>query len=811
MREIRYAVRSLSRQPLFTTVAALTLAVGIGANTAIFSLLYRVLLAPLPYGEPDRLVFIWNSYPRTGLAQASVAVPDYLDRRAEAPALADATLFAQRSVTLAEGGQPEQVRALRVTPSFFSTLGRTPQLGRSFSEADAEPGADFFAILTYGLWNTRFAADPSVIGRDVRIDGVPHRVVGVLPADFDLPARDIALLVPFSFTARDRSDEARGNEYSAMIGRLAPGATVEQLNAQMDAIVQRVAARLPERRPFIETSGFTGYAVPIRDELVGDVRTPLMLLQIGVALVLLIACANVANLLLMRATGRHRELAIRTAIGAGRVHLVRQLLTEGLVLAGLGAAGGLAIGFVGVRALIALAGPRLPGTPEAALNLPVLGFTVLVAAATGLVFGLVPAWSSRDMDVEAALREEGGRTSASRGTGLARSALVVSEVALAVMLLVGAGLLLKSLARLQQVDPGFASDNVLTAQISLPAAGYPDPQARLAFWRRLSDALGSLPGATSAGLTSNVPFNGMVGSGSYRIVGYTPPPGEASPHARLEVVGGDYFRAMGIPLVRGRVFTDADIADAPMVAVVDEYLVRRYFPDSDPIGRQIQRGGPDSPAVTIVGVVGTINTIDLGQPVEKERLYFPVAQLTPAAMGLVVKTAIAPQSLVADACRTPRHRSRATGRRRPHHGSVDCAVAADAAGAHRAARPLRRRRPGALGHRHLRRARLRRGAADAGVRHPAGAGRRSRLHPHAGADAGRPDGGRGHRRGPCGRLGGDPLSRESALRRRRARPVRVRHRRRRAAGRGRGGLLPAGAGEHARGSADRPPRRVSGV
>ncbi len=647
MRDLKYALRGLRRQPLFTLAAVLTIAVGIGANTAIFSLLYQVLLRPLPYAHEDRLVFVWNSYPRTGLPQAGVSIPDYLDRRTQAPAIEDAALFTQRSLSLAEGGSPEQVRALRVTPSFFSTLGRAPMIGRAFAEADATDGADRFAILTYGLWNARFAADQGIVGRDVRIDGQPYRVVGVLPADFELPARDIALLVPFAFTPDDTTDQSRGNEFSSMIARLAPGATREQLDAQMKAIVDRNLDRLPQRRAFVERSGFTGTSVPIRDQLVGDVRAPLLVLQTGVVLVLLIACANVANLLLMRATGRHREVAIRTAIGAGRAHLVKQMLTEGIVLSLLGAVVGLGLGLVGVRGLVALVEQQLPGAAVVSLNWPMLGFALAMAMVTGVVFGLVPAMATMKTNVNLVLRDDSARGSATRGTGVTRSALVVAEVALAVMLLVGAGLMAKSYAQIQNVSPGFAADRVLTAQLALPVTTYPDATARRGFWTRLVAEATRIPDVTAVGLTTNVPFNGMVSSGSYGIVGYTPGPTEAAPHGRQEIVGGEYFRALQIPLLKGRVFNDSDGPNSPPVVVIDQLLVDRYFQGKDPLGQQIRRGGPTSPPFTVVGVVGTINSIDLGEPVTKERLYYAMTQQPSRNMALVVKSALEPQTLVA--------------------------------------------------------------------------------------------------------------------------------------------------------------------
>ena len=422
MQDLRFALRSLRKQPIFTIVAVLTLTLGIGANTAIFSLLYQVLLRPLPYAAADRLVFVWNGYPLMGLPQASVSIPDYLDRRSQAQGIEDATIFTTRAVNLtAAEGQPEQLRGLLVTASFFTTLGRQPFIGRAFTDADAQTGADRFAILTNTLWTTHFGADRSIVGRDIRINGEPYQVAGVLPADVELPGVGISLLMPFSFTPAQMSDDSRGNEFSSMIARLRPGVTIEQVNGQMKAIIDRNAERLPASRPFWTSSGFRAFAVPLREQLAGDTRTPLFVLQAGVLVVLLIACANVASLLLMRATGRARELAIRTTLGAGQWRLIRQLLTEGLVLAALGAAGGLGLGFVGIRGLIALSTRQIPGMADASLNPAVLAFTTALALVTGLVFGLVPAIAITRGNTNALLKEDTARGSAGRGTGVTRA------------------------------------------------------------------------------------------------------------------------------------------------------------------------------------------------------------------------------------------------------------------------------------------------------------------------------------------------------------------------------------------------------
>jgi predicted permease len=647
MSDFRLAIRSLRKRPLFALVAILTMALGVGANAAIFSLVYQTLLRPLPVANADRLVFVWNSY-GTMLAQATVSIPDYLDRKTQAPSIEDATLFAMRTANLNEGGNPEQLQALAVTPSFFSTLGVYPILGQAFTDEQATPNADKFTILSHRLWRTHYAADQSIVGRDIRVNADAYRVVGVLPENFDLLGSDVAMVVPFAFTPAQMSDNERGNEFSRMIARLRPGTTIEAVNKEMQTITDRVIERLPARAGFMRQTKFTGYAVPIRDQLVGDVRTPLVIVQACVGFVLLIACANVANLLLMRATQRQRELAIRTTLGAGRWRIVRQLVTEGLVLSAAGGLAGLGVAIGGTRALVALAGDRLPGSPGSPLDPVVLGATFGLVLLTGLIFGLVPAVVATRGHAADDLKNDTTRGTASRRIGAVRASMVICEVAAALILLTGAGLLVKSLVRLQAVSPGFVADRVITAQIALPTLRYPDAPTRIAFWTRLLEQAAAIPGVTSAGLTTNVPFNGNVSSGSYTIVGLTQPAGEPQPHGRQEIVGGDYFRAMHIPLRKGRYFTTTDTAEAPPVCIVDEYLVSRYFPDRDPIGQQIRRGGPTSPAITIVGVVGTISTIDLAQPVTKERLYYPVSQQASRGMAIILNASGNATALVPD-------------------------------------------------------------------------------------------------------------------------------------------------------------------
>src|SRR5262245_15040777 len=532
MQDLRFAIRTLRKQPLFSAVAVLTLALGLGATAAIFSLVYQILLRPLPFPEAGRLVFVWNVYARGGPDFADVSIPDYLDRRAGAPAIEDAALLTTRDATLVIGDVPEQVVALAVTPSFFSTLRRGPALGRAFTDADAVPGAGTGVILTDTLWRSRFAADGAIVGRRIRVNGAPREVLGVLAPDFELPRRDVGMLMPFAFTPAQMSDQERGNEFSEMIARLRPGASIAQANAQMSAIVTRLYDRVPRRADFMRNTAFTGAAVDMREQLTGKAAASLYLLQGGVLLVLFIACANVANLLLMRASGRQRELAVRTTLGASGGRILRQLLVEGAVLSAAGTVAGLALAALGSSTLHVLLADQMPRSLGAPLDPAVLGFTIVVALLTTAVFGVVPAAPILRGRVAASLTEDGTRGSAGRRTGRLRLALAVAELALAVVLLAGAGLLLKSFVRVTHVDPGFAPDRVMTAQMTLPSTRYVDAAARRAFWTALVERASAIPGVSAAGVVSSLPFGGRPSAGSYMIVGRPIPPGGTPFHAQ---------------------------------------------------------------------------------------------------------------------------------------------------------------------------------------------------------------------------------------------------------------------------------------
>jgi len=649
MSDLRSAFRQLAKAPGFAVVALLTLALCIGANSAIFSVVNAILLKPYPFPDSGQLVYLTNTYPLIGLARAGVSIPDYLDRRAGVTSLAESAVFSGVSLNLADTGTPEQVNALMASPSLFPMLQVSPLMGRTFTDVDARPDATKTVVLSYSLWQAHFAGSAAVVGRDIRLNGEPFMVIGVMPADFYFPSLRAQLWIPFVFSDKQKSDDERGNEYSTMVGRLKPGATIAQAQRQTDEIQRRNAERLPAEKPFWVSSGFGGIVTGFLEQNVESVRAMLWLLQGGVMAALLIGCANVANLLLARASARERELAIRSALGAGRGRLFRQLITESLVLFVIGGALGLVVALWSISAMGAFGFAAMPRGFGVQLDAQVFLFTFACALVTGLAFGALPAWVATRGNTADALKDAGARATAGRRHLWLRSALVVSEIALSLMLLATAGLLLKSFERLHDVSPGFAPENVLTAQFTLPAAKYSTPEKQAAFCDGLVARLGALPGVISAGLTSTLPFSGQNSQGSYAIVGYMPPAGQPAPHGMIRHVSPDYFRALGIPLLRGRRFGRQDTAAAEKVVVIDRVLADRYWPGADPIGQRIDRNGdgknPDYR--TIIGVVAPVKNGNLEENVTKETLYFPLAQLPVRNLTLVVKTATAAASLVA--------------------------------------------------------------------------------------------------------------------------------------------------------------------
>jgi putative ABC transport system permease protein len=643
--DIRFALRQLAKAPGFTIVAVLTLALCIGANSAIFSVIHAILLKPYPWPGSEQLAYVYNTYPLMGLPNAGVSIPDYLDRRGAVAGFADSAMYTRASLNLTGGTEPAMITGLRATPSLFSTLESSAALGRVFNEDDAKPDAPATVVLSHALWKNRFGADPAVIGRAIRLNDRPVTVVGVMPEDFYFPSPMTEAWVPFAFTPAQRSDKERGTEFSQMIARLKPGASMAAVQRELDQIQARNAERMPGGRDFWKTSGFDGHVAGFLDQNVQNVRGMLWLIQAGVAAALLIGCANVAGLLLARAVGRERELAIRTALGASRLRVVRMLLTESLVLFLAGGLLGLAVAVWSIDALQAVGLSTLPRGFGVGLDPAVFAFTLACAAVSGLVFGAIPAWSASRDNPAASLKEAGARGSAGRRTQRLRGALVVAEIGLAVMLVATASLLVKSFIRLQRVDPGFVPSGMITAQVALPAAKYDKPERILAFHDGVIARLGATPGILSAGATDDLPFSGNNSSGSYTSPDIVLPAGAPEPHAMVRSADPGYLRALGLTLLQGRWFDDTDTAASRRVVVVDRVLVDRYWKGQDPLGKRIARG--DGNPWTVVGIVARVKVRTLEENSEKEAIYFPLAQAPSPMLMFVARTQGDPAALTA--------------------------------------------------------------------------------------------------------------------------------------------------------------------
>lgn len=663
--DLRYSARALLARPGFSAVAVLTLALGIGANTAMFSVLHGLLLAPLPYPGGERLVDVYNTYPTSSLQYAGTSIPDYLDRRAQAQSLEDLALYTGISLNLAEdGGTPERLVGLRATPSLFSTLQSRAALGQVFGQAHAAPGEDRVVVLSHALWRNRFNADPTIVGRELRLSGEPYRVLGVMPEGFGFPSRSTQLWVPFAFSEAQRSDNERGNEYSQSIGRLREGAGIERLNAELDAIVARNAERIGSLggldadqaqrasrfAEFLRGGHFTGRAQSLRDLQVGDSRPMVIILQAAVALVLLIAAANVANLLLTRLTARQKELSVRSALGASRVRIASQLLCESLLVALAGGAAGvlLALGLIELLPRIGLAAAVSRHPIE--LNLDVLGFAIGLSLLTGALAALVPMVSLFGTDLSRVINDSGRGGGGGRLAGASRNLLVVVQMAMATALLVGAGLLLRSFVSLQQQSPGFDGSDVLTALVDLPATRYPGQAERAAFYASVLREARAIPGVRHASLNSSLPFSNRNSQGSYYVDGMEVPDGTPSPHGMQRYIDEDFFHSLRIPLLKGRGFSAADHAEAEPVVIIDELLAKKYFPGADPIGQRLGRGR-SGPWATVVGVVPAIKHGALSEVAGKETLYWPYRQVAPSSAALLIAGPAAGQAETAAALR----------------------------------------------------------------------------------------------------------------------------------------------------------------
>ncbi len=645
MQDFKHALRGLLRTPGFAVVTILTLALCIGANSAIFSVVNAILLKPYPWPGSERLVYVHVNYPKLGSHGNGLSIPDYLDHRAGVPAFAESALITGHSANLSLDGRPERVYGLMVTPSVFPLLQTQPAQGRAFTEAEAEPGAGRTVVLTDTFWRNRLGADPAIVGKTLPLNGVPHTVTGVMPAGFYFPSLRAQFFVPFTIQPEHRTEAERDRQWSTMLARLRPDATIEQAQRELDAVHRATRERLPQWQQNYNATGYGSIALGFLEENVSDVKSMLWLLQAGVAAALLIGCANVANLLLARATARQREFAIRAALGAGRARLIRQLLVESLVLFLLGGALGVLVALWSLGAVNTLGVGNLPRGFGVALDARVFAFTLLSALATGLVFGALPAFSATKAGAAEALKAAGARATAGRRQLWLRSALAAGQVALSLMLLATAGLLVRSFLRLQDVSPGFARDQALTASLSLPAARYSTPEKRAAFVAQLTGRLEAIPGVTAAGVTSAVPFGSSNPQGGYTIEGFDPGPNRPNPNGMIRQVSPGYFAAMGVPLLRGRLLEPGDVAGRENVVVVDRFLADRYWPGGDPIGKHVSRGDSATQGRgtwTVVGVVGTIKHWDLAEDVQKETLYFPFAQTPNSNLTLVVRTAGAP-------------------------------------------------------------------------------------------------------------------------------------------------------------------------
>lgn len=635
--DLRYAARSLRKSPGFTTVAVLTLGLGIGANSAIFSVINAVLLRPLPYPDPDRLVTVEHHYPSLNDMRAPVSVPGFLRYDARKDVFEATGVENGWAPTLTGDGDAERLQGNQVSGDWFRTYGTAAMLGRTLTPADAVEGHDRVVVLSEPFWRTRFGADRAIVGRQILLNGERYDVVGVMPAGFrSFFNRQAQLWAPLVFTPAQRTGSAT-NEFLAFSGRLKAGVEPDRAVTEFHGLARQLKAEDTQGQ---YPADWDLAVTTLNEKATGPVRRALFVLLGAVGLVLLIACANVANLQLARAAGRAREVAVRVAMGASPGALIRQLLTESVLLALMGGVLALVLAAWGVPALLSLNQANLPPSSDVGIDGTVLAYTLAMSLLTGLVFGLAPALRVGQSNLHETLKEGGRGTAGDLGSLGLRRGLVIATVALALMLLVGAGLMIRSFARLVGVDPGFNPDNLLTFNIALPPSKYPNDTLRLQAIERMGTALASLPGVEQAGGTSVLPFGGSWATGSFNVEGYQVPANTPGPWGDIRLVTPDFLPALGVPLLKGRQFTPQDGPAAPGVVIVDREMVRRYWPNEDPIGKRITFNNLTDSSITWLTVIGVVEHtmhegLDGGRRVQ---LYFPVAQRPLPFMAFAVRT-----------------------------------------------------------------------------------------------------------------------------------------------------------------------------
>jgi putative ABC transport system permease protein len=628
--DVKYGVRVLAKSPGFTAVAILVTALAIGANTAIFSVINAVLLRPLPYQHSERIMTVWGTHAKRGLIHAPFSYPDFADFHAQSNSFDGLAAYTDATASLSGHDAPEQITGEATSSDLFKVLGVQPALGRTFVPED-EQGGDPSVVITHGMWERRFASDPNVVGRQITLDGKSRAIVGVLPASFSFPFSTEAPEYFLTIDPKSELDKERGAHYLTVLGRLKDGVTREQSLAEMKGIAARLEQQYPD-----EDASRSINIVGAQEDMVGNLRRTMLVLLGAVGFVLLIACANVANLLLARASRRGREIAVRVALGASRARIVRQLLTESLVLSIAGGVLGLLIAVWGVSLISSFVPADIPRFNETGLDLTVLAFTIIASVLTGLVFGLAPALQASKLDLNESLKEGGRGASEGRGRSHVRSLLIVSEVALSLVLLVGAGLLVKSFIKLRNTDPGFNPENLLTASVSLPVAQYSEDAKITQFYQQAVERASHLPGVESVGAITPLPLSDNAMTITFNLKDGPPPrPGE-SPISGARIVTPDYFHAMGIPVRAGRAFNDNDRANAPKVVIVNETLARKYFAGTDALGKQLHLGLNDLDS-EIVGIVGDVRHSGLDKEPGPE-FYVPYTQVAFGDMSFVVRT-----------------------------------------------------------------------------------------------------------------------------------------------------------------------------